>query len=172
MSTLKRRLYDVKRWMYRRDRPGALARGINWIAKLQHSSGVLDPRYAMTLEVTGRRTGRQVKLPVAVVEYDGARYLVSMLGPDANWVRNARAAGGRAVLYRRGREAVRLEEVDVADRPPILRRYLAIAPGARPHFPIDRHAPEAAFATIAARYPVFRITPPDAPIPPPELRRM
>ncbi len=163
MSSLKQRLYGVKRWMYRGDRPGMLARGINWVSKVQFSSGLLAPRYAMTLEVAGRRTGRPVTLPVAVVELNGARYLVSMLGQEANWVRNVRAADGRAVLHRRGQEAVQLVEVDVADRPPILRRYLAIAPGARPHFPIDRHAPEAAFATIADRYPVFRITPRAAP---------
>jgi len=129
------------------------------MAALQHSSGLLSPRLAMTLEVTGRRTGRPVTLPVAAVEYQADRYLVSMLGPDANWVRNVRAAGGPAVLHRRGSESVRLEEVAVADRAPIVRRYLAVAPGARPHFPLDRRAPEATFATIAGRYPVFRITP-------------
>ena len=87
------------------------------------------------------------------------RYLVSMLGNDANWVRNVRAARGRAVLRRRGREEVRLVEVAPADRAPILRRYLAVAPGARAHLPVDRHAPLAEFERIADQFPVFQIVP-------------
>jgi len=81
-----------------------------------------------------------------------------MLGERAGWVRNVRAAQGRAVLRHGRREAVRLVEVGVAERPPILKRYLALAPGARPHIPVDRHAPVEAFEEVAARIPVFRIT--------------
>jgi len=32
---------------------------------------------------------------MVTAECDGERYLVSMLGNDANWVRNVRAAGAR-----------------------------------------------------------------------------
>jgi len=39
----------------------------------------------------------------------------------------------------------------------ILRRYLQVAPGARPHIPVDRRAPLVEFEQIAARYPVFGI---------------
>jgi hypothetical protein len=53
---------------------------------------------------------------------------------------------------------VRLEEVDPDARAPILRRYLELAPGGRPHIPVDRHAPVAEFERIAADYPVFRVT--------------
>ncbi|BEK94939.1 hypothetical protein NSK11_contig00077-0002 [Nocardia seriolae] len=155
--TIIQRLFAAKRWMYRTGRPGATARALNRIARLQYSAGLLSPHYAVTLEVTGRRTGRPVLLPLVVAEYDGDRYLVSMLGPDANWVRNVDAADGRAVLHRRGAEAVRLELVAPTARAPILRRYLAVAPGARPHFPIDRHTTADEFDAIADRYPVFRI---------------
>jgi len=63
----------------------------------------------------------------------------------------------RAVL-RHGRvEPVRLEEVPVELRPPILKAYLQRAPGARPHIPVDKGAPLQAFAGVAARYPVFRV---------------
>jgi hypothetical protein len=55
------------------------------------------------------------------------------------------------------RETVRLEQVDVAARAPILHRYLRIAPGARPHIPVDFRAPVAEFEKVAADYPVFRI---------------
>jgi deazaflavin-dependent oxidoreductase (nitroreductase family) len=113
----------------------------------------------MTLEVNGRRTGRPVELPVVIANYEGRRYLVSMLGQNAAWVHNVHAADGRAVLHRRGSEAVQLTEVDIAQRAPILRRYLAVAPGARPHFPIDRTASLDEFGAISARYPVFLIEP-------------
>src|SRR6266498_2889538 len=64
---------------------------------------------------------------------------------------------GRVVLRHGRREAVRLEEVDPAARPPIVRRYLSVAPGARPHIPVDRHAPVEDFDRIAAQIPVFRV---------------
>ena len=153
------RLHWVKRRMYRTGRPGRLARVMNRISAAQFSAGILSPARAMTLEVPGRRTGRLVSFPVVVAEYQGGRYLVSMLGKDANWVRNVRTAGGRAVLRRGGREQVRLAEVEPGDRAPILRRYLEVAPGARPHLPVDRHAPLAEFEQIADQYPVFRIIP-------------
>ncbi len=84
--------------------------------------------------------------------------ILTMLGEDTNWVLNVRAAGGRAVLRHGRREAVRLEDVDPPARPPILRRYLACAPGARAHIPVDRHAPLEEFEEIALQVPVFRIT--------------
>jgi deazaflavin-dependent oxidoreductase (nitroreductase family) len=153
-------LYGVKQWMYRGARPGLLARAMNWASAVQFSAGVLSPRGAVTMEVPGRRSGRLIRVPVAVADYEGQRYLVSMLGEDANWVRNVRANGGIAVLSRRGRERVRLVEVEAGARAPILRRYLAIAPGARPHLPVDRNAPLSAFERVADRYPVFRVVPP------------
>ena len=52
---------------------------------------------------------------------------------------------------------VELHEVDVADRAPILKRFLALAPGGRPHIPVDRHAPLGEFARIAPDHPVFRV---------------
>jgi hypothetical protein len=154
-----RRLYWLKRWIYRGGRPGRIARALNRVAAIQYSAGILSPARAVTLEVTGRRTGHVVSFPVVVAEYAQERFLVSMLGNDANWVRNVRAADGRAALRRGGREQVRLQEIEPASRAPILRRYLAVAPGARPHMPVDRHAPLEEFERIATQFPVFRITP-------------
>jgi hypothetical protein len=87
---------------------------------------------------------------------------VAMLGQKTNWVRNLRAGDGRAVLKRRQREDVSLVE-DLSDRrPAILRRYLELAPGARPFFPIDRRASLSDFERIVDRYPVFRVDRPPA----------
>jgi hypothetical protein len=88
---------------------------------------------------------------------DGERYLVSMLGTEASWVRNVQAADGRAVLRHGRREVVRLEEVAVDRRAPILKAYLQRAPGARGHLPIDKDAPLSEFERVAAQYPVFRV---------------
>jgi len=109
--------------------------------------------------VVGRGSGRLLAVPVVIADWHGRRYLLSMLGERANWVRNVRAANGRAVLRHGGREAVVLEEVPLEKRPPILRRYLALAPGARPHLPVDRRASLEEFEPIAAQVPVFRIAP-------------
>ena len=114
----------------------------------------------VALEVRGRSSGRTVTLPLVLARVGGERYLVSMLGNDANWVRNVRADDGRAVLREgRRREPVRLVDVPVEQRAPLIRRYLAVAPGARPHVPVDRRAPLDAFEAIAADYPVFRVRP-------------
>jgi hypothetical protein len=58
-----------------------------------------------------------------------------MLGNDIHWVKNVRAAGGRAVLRSGGREHIILEEVSAEQRAPIVRAYLQRAPGARPTCP-------------------------------------
>ena len=120
------------------------------------SSGIAS-NYLVTLEVTGRKSGRTVSLPVVVAVVDGQRYLVSMLGEGAHWVHNVRAADGRAVLRRGGREEVHLEEVPADQRAPILRAYLQRAPGSRPHVPVNKDAPLADFEPVAAAFPVFRV---------------
>ncbi|MBZ2198498.1 nitroreductase family deazaflavin-dependent oxidoreductase [Ruania sp. N2-46] len=123
-----------------------------------YSRGWAIPRRAAVLEVPGRRSGRVRSVPVAIADVDGADYLVSMLGPGANWVRNVEAADGLATLRRRGRNLrVRLTPVPVAERAPILRRYLAVAPGARPHLVARPGAPLTEFARIAPDHPVFRV---------------
>jgi hypothetical protein len=134
----------------------AVVRLMNRTGTLLFGAGI-GPRRAAALEVVGRSSGRVVSLPVVVTDWNGGRYLVSMLGDRANWVRNVRAANGRAVLRHHTRVAVQLTLVAPADRPPILRRYLAIAPGARPHIPLDRTASLEDFAAIADQIPVFRV---------------
>lgn len=146
----------VDRWLYRGRRPSRLARHLNDLWARLSAAGI-GPARQVTMDVTGRRTGRTVSFPVVIADYRGERYLVSMLGEDTNWVRNVRAAGGRAVLRHGRREVVRLEEVPPEDRAEVLRRYLERAPGARAHIPVDRHAPIADFERIAPQYPVFRV---------------
>jgi hypothetical protein len=152
----------IERWLYRGGHPHGLARGLNRLWAAVYGAGIW-PRRLATLEVVGRRSGRTISCPVVIAEHNGERFLVAMLGDGTNWVRNARAAGGHAALRHGRREEVRLEEVDSGSRPAILRRYLACAPGARAHVPVDRNASEAALVTVAPTIPVFRITTPGSP---------
>ena len=146
----------IERWLYRGGRPNRLASFLNrgWAAL--YGLGIL-PRFLVALEVIGRRSGRVISMPLVVAEHAGERYLVSMLGERASWVRNVHAAGGRAVLRRGHRERVGLEEVPVERRAAIVKAYLGRAPGARPHVPVHKDAPLAEFEAIAARVPVFRV---------------
>ncbi|HLZ80557.1 MAG TPA: nitroreductase/quinone reductase family protein [Ktedonobacteraceae bacterium] len=147
---------DFTRWMYRGQRPNWIARIMNRTSAVAGSLGVA-PNYLVTLEVIGRKSGRTVSLPLVVAVVDGERYLVSMLGENVQWVRNVRAAGGRAVIQSGGREEVQLEEVPIEERAPILKVYLHRAPGARPHMPVDKNAPLADFEKVATAFPVFRV---------------
>lgn len=160
---------DIKRWLYRAQRPNWIARLVNRAWATLASAGAA-PFALASLEVVGRRSGRISSLPVVVAVVDGQRYLVSMLGDDVQWVRNVRAAGGRAVLRSGDREEIRLEEIPTEQRAPILRAYLQQAPGARPHVPVHKDAPLAEFETIAAAFPVFRVAPGEAVPPSPGFR--
>ena len=146
----------VKQWLYKGGRPNRLASVLNRGWAFIHGLGIA-PNYLVTLEVTGRRSGRTISLPLVMTVIDGERYLVSMLGTEAGWVRNVQAAEGKAVLRHGRREDVRLEEVPVEKRAPILKVYLHKAPGARGHVLIDKDAPLAEFERVAAQYPVFRV---------------
>jgi hypothetical protein len=146
------------RWLYRGRRPHGLARLMNRTWATVSASGVVAKFGAVTLDVVGRTSGRTISLPLVMVTVDRQRYLVSMLGDDVQWVKNVRAAGGRAVLRSGGREEIRLDEIPAEQRAPILRVYLQHAPGARPHIPVDKDAPLSDFERIAPAYPVFRVT--------------
>lgn len=150
----------LSRWMYRSGGPNWLARPMNRLAAWQFRHGILTfGGRGVTLDVRGRVSGRTVSLPLVLVQQDGERYLVSMLGEDVQWLRNVRADEGRAVLHARRTEAVRLVDVPVEQRAPVLRRYVELAPGGRPHIPVPVGAPVEDFAAVAARYPVLRVEP-------------
>jgi len=119
--------------------------------------GIL-PRRWVTLEVRGRRSGELRRFPLGMADVGDRWYLVSMLGECA-WTRNVRAAHGRVVLRGRRRCPCNLEEVPIEARGKVLQRYVAKVPGGRPHIPVQKGAPEAAFQAIAGCYPVFLVTP-------------
>ncbi len=133
-----------------------MAAVLNRCSAAVHALGIA-PDYLVTLEVRGRRSGRMIRLPLVMAVVEGERYLVSMLGAEVDWVRNVKAAGGNVTLYHGRREEVRLEEVPVNRRAPVLKAYLKRAPGARPHLAVQEDAPLSQFEQVAARFPVFRV---------------
>jgi deazaflavin-dependent oxidoreductase (nitroreductase family) len=150
------RSFSLERWFYPDKHPNRPARLLNGAFARLAAIG-FGPRRLVTLEVTGRCSGRRIAVPLVVADYQGQRYLASMLGEGSNWVRNVRAAGGRVVIRHGKPEQVLLEEVDPAERAPILRRYLERAPGSRPHIPVERRAPLRDLERVAPAIPIFRV---------------
>jgi len=149
---------NPQKWLYAGGRPNWLATILNRCSAAVHTLGIA-PNYLVTLEVPGRLSGRTARLPLDMAAVEGERYLVSMLGADVDWVRNVKAASGNATLRHGRREQVRLEEVPADRRATVLKAYLKRAPGARPHFSIDKDAPLPEFERVAANYPVFHVIP-------------
>lgn len=114
------------------------------------------PRRLVTLEVRGRTTGRPMRIPMVLADVGGRWYLVSMLG-ECNWVKNMRAADGRAALIHGRTRRCTTVEVPAAERGPILQRYVAVASGGRPHIPVAVGSPVAEFQAVADRFPVFEL---------------
>jgi deazaflavin-dependent oxidoreductase (nitroreductase family) len=111
------------------------------------------------LQVKGRRSGQTRSVAVTWVEHEGGRYLVAPRG-NTEWVRNVQAAGGQAVLKHGKSEGVRLEELPVEQRAPIIKSYLKkTAMVTKREFGIEPDAPIEEFERIAPRHPVFRIVP-------------
>lgn len=148
----------LEKWLYRSGRPNWLASFVNRCWAAVFGLGIA-PNYLAALEVRGRRSGRTIKLPVVIALVGSERYLVSMLGEDVGWVRNAKAAGGNITLRHGRREQVHLEQVEADQRAPVLKAYLKRAPGARPHIPVDKDAPLSEFERVSSQFPVFRIVP-------------
>ena len=108
------------------------------------------------LSVPGRRSGRTRQTPISVVSVAGQRYIVSAFA-WADWVKNVRTAGIVELARARRRERVRLVEIPVADRPPVLRAFLRQVRGGVRFF-TDGNDPDAVAAS-AADYAVFRLDP-------------
>jgi hypothetical protein len=115
----------------------------------------LPPRRQVGLEVKGRTTGRPHTVALVIAGHEGEQYLVSMLG-ECEWVKNARAVGEAHIISGRRRK-VKLEEVPIERRAPIIKEYIRVAPGGRPHIGLGPAATLADCKRAAPNHPVFRI---------------
>lgn len=131
---------------------------IPWYTSLGLSSRTV------TLEVPGRKSGKPRRTSLSRTESAGEEFFVS-LGGDAEWVKNVRAAGGKAVIISRKRRMVCLEEIPLEQRPLILLAYVqkrafthSGPQAARHFFGLSAHPTLGEMEAIADRYIVFRIT--------------
>jgi hypothetical protein len=70
-----------------------VARLLNRVGVIAFTLGIA-PNYLVTLDVLRRVSNRVISLSLVMAVVGGERYLVSMLGTNANWVRNVQAAHG------------------------------------------------------------------------------
>lgn len=146
------------RFFYRDWRPTLLGRALTGALAWLSAKG-LGPKGLVTLKVKGRKSGRLRRSVLVATTHEGRLYLVSMLGDRSEWVQNARAARGEAWLEHGATEPVRLTELPVAERAPILQTYCQVATSGRTHFPVAKDEPIAAFHAIAGDFPVFLVEP-------------
>jgi deazaflavin-dependent oxidoreductase (nitroreductase family) len=153
-------------------RVGFFVRSNNAVMRSLINAGVKMGTFAV-LTVPGRKTGRPVGVPLVVFPHETERYLIASYGV-VNWVRNLRAADGRAEL-RRGRETEKISAVELPDDEagPILRvSLLAGPPGiprpmvrifrrffVLPYLEVDMNSSDADFVRSAPNHPVFRVEP-------------
>ncbi len=125
----------LMRLLYRNWRPTRLGRWLNRFWCWWSGLG-LPPKFQAALEVCGRKSGRRRSNPAVIATVENKRYLVSMLGPESDWVRNVEAAHGDAVIRQGRRHRVHLTLVPHEERAPILREYVRIASSGRRQFPL------------------------------------
>ena len=148
----------LNRLFYRNRRPTRLG---HWVSQLFCFGARLGltPQSWVSLEVRDRVSGSVRADAVVVATVAGERYVVSMFGTISDWVQNVDAARGDAIIVHGASAHVRLIPVLPEERAPILKEYVRVASSGRKHFPLPPGAPLAAFAAIAAQYPVYRIEP-------------
>ena len=126
------------------------------VALLQRLGFVVGSRYLLAIQA--RQSGVLRSTLVSVVSVEGERYVVSDKD-DAEWARDARAAG-RGIL-RRGQvdEHVTLIEVPIGERATLFRTSPALIPGgiSSSQQGDDISADPDATLRLAMRCPVFRL---------------
>ena len=86
----------------------------NPIAKFLLAAGIpLGPNGLITIR--GRKSGLPRMTPVAIIEYEGRRWVWAPWG-EVQWVRNLRAAGRATITVRHRTEEVRATELDFTQR--------------------------------------------------------
>jgi deazaflavin-dependent oxidoreductase (nitroreductase family) len=118
----------------------------------------IGPAPQHLLSIRGRRSGKLRVTPVAVIAYRGGRYIVAGYA-SSDWVQNARQAGWATLRRGRRTEHVRLDEVPLGERPPILREFARVVPGGRGFLAVKPEATDAELAAAAVHHPIFRLEP-------------
>jgi deazaflavin-dependent oxidoreductase (nitroreductase family) len=81
--------------------------------------------------VRGRKSGVPRTTPVAVIQYQGRRWIWAPWG-EVHWVRNLRNAGRATITVRRQREEVAATELDRSERESFFRDVMGSLAGSMP----------------------------------------
>ncbi len=109
------------------------------------------------LSVRGRKSGRERRTPVAILDNNGNRYIVSVYGMS-QWVRNLRAEGEGKLRKRWRSQSIRVVELSPKDAAPILMVGLAKAPSfLKKYFETTADSSMEEFERDAVHHPVFKI---------------
>jgi F420H(2)-dependent quinone reductase len=112
------------------------------------------------LSVPGRVSGAPRPTPVSPLTVDGRRYVIAAL-PQADWARNARAAGLGELAYGRRRRRVTITEViDPGLRRTVVRAFPTEVPHGVPFFVrlgLVKGGDPDEFAGVADRVAVFEL---------------
>ncbi|MGW4123513.1 nitroreductase/quinone reductase family protein [Nocardia sp. NPDC004711] len=128
------------------------------IVALQRAGIAFGSMYLLT--APGRKSGQPRTASMAVVPIGGQRYIIQAY-PQAAWVANARTA--QTVTLSRGRRAatVRLVELPVEERRPLLREHVANSPARVAQLfvrsGLAAEATAESVAAVADRIAVFRV---------------
>jgi deazaflavin-dependent oxidoreductase (nitroreductase family) len=114
-------------------------------------SVLFRPSLISKLSVRGRRSGRWQTTPVAVLEHNGERYLVSYRGAS-DWARNLETSHTARLTRRDKVEAIDVEEVPLAERAELLEAYRDRFGKMPTVAPVLRALPD------PVDHPMFRIT--------------
>ena len=110
------------------------------------------PMYLVT--VRGRKSGQPRTTPIAVLNQNGNRYVLTPYGV-VDWVRNLRAAGEAVLTRARRAEMVRATELPQSEASLVLKRFMATGNPIGRFFGISAEASDDEFARTAAAHPVF-----------------
>ncbi|GHF32720.1 deazaflavin-dependent oxidoreductase (nitroreductase family) [Amycolatopsis bartoniae] len=128
------------------------------ITGLQRLGIAFGPMQLLT--VAGRRSGQPRTFPIAVLPLTGGEYLVQAF-QNAAWVANVRAAGTATLSRGRRSSTVRLIEVPVEERRPLLREVVETQPASAAQRYVTNGLADAptpdAVAAAADRIAVFRV---------------
>jgi deazaflavin-dependent oxidoreductase (nitroreductase family) len=114
-------------------------------------SVLFRPSLISKLSVRGRRSGRWHTTPVAVLEHNGERYLVSYRGAS-DWARNLEASHAARLTQPSRAEDIEVVDVPVAERDALLAAYRDRYGKMPTVAPVLRALPD------PADHPIFRIT--------------
>lgn len=108
-----------------------------------------------TLTTTGRKSGKPREVPVSPIDVGGQEYLVAPYG-EVSWVHNARA--NPTVTLRSGGSVKRRRLVEVTDEAAhVAKAYWDKEKFPRQYMDVPGEADVSDFASVAGRFPVFRV---------------